>query len=123
MLDVLWLFTDNRASRGAPTPGSGARELALSPSTRRAHPADSTPTACSASPLGEVAVDPRSPIVRRLARACVLRHARDNRALASPGLAPVKAFRRCRYTRAGYGAARGGSTGVRPSPGEHGYAC
>src|SRR5207244_2606689 len=82
----------NRASRGAPTPGSGGREPALTASTRGAHPSDSTPTACSASPLGQGAVDLRSPILHRLARASVLRHTRNGRALASSGLAAVLAL-------------------------------
>src|SRR6266508_4294764 len=46
----------------------------------------------SASPQGQAVVDPGSPVLRRLARASVLRDSRDGRALASAGLAPVLAM-------------------------------
>jgi hypothetical protein len=48
--------------------------------------------ACPAAPLGQVAVDRRSTVLRRLARESVVRDARDGRLLASAGLAPVLAL-------------------------------
>jgi hypothetical protein len=85
-------LADDRASHGAPTPGSRAREPALTPSTRGANPSNSKPTAGSAAHLGQAPVDPGSPILRRLACASGLRHTRHSRALASSRLAPVLAL-------------------------------
>jgi hypothetical protein len=49
--------------------GSRAREPAAAASTRRTDPSHAHPTTCSASRLGQAALDPGSPILHRLARA------------------------------------------------------
>ena len=48
-------------------PGPCTREPAAAPPARCPHPSDSNTTACSASQLGQAALDPGSPLLCRLA--------------------------------------------------------
>src|SRR6266700_2436388 len=92
MLEVVLAAVRDCAGLGSPASGPRVREPAVAPSTRRPDASYTIPTTCSASPMGQAAVDPGSPLGCWLARASDLRHTRHGCALASTGLAPVLAL-------------------------------
>src|SRR6266536_2097363 len=92
LCSTLLALVHHRARRGAITPGAAIREPASCAISSRCSLVRLVATAGSLSPKGYTAVDPRSPVLLRLARACVLRDTRDGRALASAGLAPALAL-------------------------------
>jgi hypothetical protein len=63
---------NDRTGLGAPAPGPCAGEPAPASPARRLDSADSQPTACWATHLGQAAVGPRSPVVCRWRRHLVL---------------------------------------------------
>ena len=69
-----------------------SREPAPAAPTGRPDPSDSRPTTPSASYLGQAPVGPGAAMLHRLAGALGVRHARHGGALASTGLAPVRAL-------------------------------